>query len=102
MRHMETAVKKLTPKMEEVLRELAKPNARALCIDYMGRFNEREYWFLSGSHLTCTSQVRGLIARGLVTESDGDKFGNNRHATINDAGRAYLQAATTQPPPRLK
>jgi hypothetical protein len=85
-----TAVKKLTPKMLNVLAQLAEPGAKAHYMRYLGRLNENPYYFLSSTNETCTAQVKGLMDRGLVKFVERGEYGDG-HAEIADAGREYLR-----------
>lgn len=82
-------MKKLTKKMTEVLAELAKPDATANYMRYMGRFGDA-YYYLSENHAKCTAQVTGLIHRRLLTWVPDGQFGDG-HAEINEAGRKILK-----------
>ena len=78
---------KLTKAQERVLRELAKPGARALLMAGLD-----VYWFVSGSMKQCTPTVEALIKRKLLTVTKKDCFGRSEEAIINTAGRAWLDA----------
>ncbi len=80
----------LTKKMLEVLKELAKPGARAPFMGYMGRFRPNAYYYLTTTHDHCTSQVRGLIKRNLVEWVPRGDFGEG-HVIINESGRKALK-----------
>lgn len=84
---------KLTDRQLAVLRELAKPDARAYYQPYMGRFNPNAYWFLSTTMRRATKEVRVLVARGLLDTKSKDPFGGNTTATINAKGRRLLTAS---------
>jgi hypothetical protein len=88
--------KPLTPKMLEVLRELAKPGAKAYYMQYMGRFNQTAYYFLSTNHKHCTAQIEALLRRQLVIKFDREQYNAGHKVRISDAGRKYLQV--TRPP----
>jgi len=78
---------KLSNKMAETLTELAKPGAKAHYMPYMGSFNEHPYWFLSGNMRRCSSQIVGLLKRGLVRRV---RDGIHVHAVISDEGRKLV------------
>jgi hypothetical protein len=79
----------LTARQREVLEHLNKIGVRAV---YMRpfRMSEEPYWFISNTMQRCTRQIERLIVLKLVTFRDGNKWGSDRDAVINDAGRAVL------------
>ena len=83
-------MKPLTERMLHVLRELAKPNAVADYMRYMGRFCQNPYYFLSTSMERCSAQIDALRERGLVRFVPHGKYGDG-HAEITEAGRRFLK-----------
>ena len=76
-----TAAPKLTAAQVAVLRELAKPGARArLSTPKIGL----KYWFVNTSYKKCSKQITPLAIHGFVLATV------NGHMQITPAGRSYL------------
>lgn len=80
-------MKKLTPKMLEVLKELAKPDAEAHYMRQWGSY--ASYYFLSTTMKRCTASIRGLRERNLVTMVRDNEYGDHR-IVINEFGRGII------------
>lgn len=76
---------KLTKAQLEVLRELAKPDAKAYYTPYSGR-NGGNYWHVSFRR--CTKQIRVLLREGLLLERG---MWNDVTASITPKGRELIE-----------
>lgn len=83
-------MKPITPRMLKTLSELAEQGSFARYMPYAGRFNPSAYYFMHGTLEKCTSQIRGLLERGLAEMFDDDGFGRCK-VRISRKGRKYLK-----------
>lgn len=77
-----------TARQLAVLRELAKPGAKAI---FMPWSRTPAYWFISRSNLrSCTREINGLLDRGLLKRVNQKPYSAGCEAVINAAGRKVL------------
>ena len=80
-----TNVKKLTPKMVELLKAM-RDGQRVYYAPYMGRFNPRAYYRCQAVG-QCTKQVEALLARGLIRKANQERYSGRHDVELTDAGR---------------
>ena len=93
-------MKKLTPRMSELLAVLQAGKETAHYMPYRGRFNPHAYYFCMGMMLRsrCTREAQGLLERGLVKKNITNQYSGEHTLILTDSGRAYDLSATSREP----
>lgn len=81
-------MKKLSPKMAELLAVMREGKERVLYMPYRGRFNPSSYYFCFGlkESTRCTKAAEGLLSRGLAMKVNG-RIGGEHELALTPAGK---------------